>query len=96
VYCTSIKRGTDEDWEFLWTRYQKANVANEKETIMDSLACSLEVWQLQRYLEINFDPKGEIRKQDSASVFQSIASNKIGFLLAKKYLMDNVVSISKL
>ncbi|XP_037711087.1 aminopeptidase N [Drosophila subpulchrella] len=95
VYCTSIKRGSDEDWEFLWMRYQKANVANEKETIMDSLACSLEVWQLQRYLEINFDPKGEIRKQDSASVFQSIASTKIGFLLAKKYLMDNVVAISK-
>ncbi|XP_044251595.1 aminopeptidase N [Drosophila takahashii] len=95
VYCTSIEHGTDEDWEFLWTRYQKANVATEKETIMDSLACSLEVWQLQRYLGRIFDAKGAIRKQDSAGVFQSIASTNIGFLLAKKYLMENVDSISE-
>ncbi|KAH8346459.1 hypothetical protein KR084_000853 [Drosophila pseudotakahashii] len=95
VYCTSIEHGSDEDWEFLWTRYQKANVAIEKQTILDSLSCSLEVWQLQRYLERIFAAKGDIRKQDSAGVFQSIASTDIGFLLAKKYLMENVDLISK-
>ncbi|XP_052844757.1 aminopeptidase Ey-like [Drosophila gunungcola] len=95
VYSTSIEHGSDEDWEFLWARYLKSNVAAEKQTIMDALACSQEVWVLQRYLEKIFDSKGDIRKQDSASVFQSIASNPVGFLLAKKYLMDNVDFISK-
>ncbi|EDW98315.1 aminopeptidase N [Drosophila yakuba] len=95
VYCTSIEHGSVEDWDFLWTRYQKANVATEKQTILDSLACSQKVWVQQRYLERIFDAKGEIRKQDSLSVFQSIASTQAGFPLAKKYLMDNVDSISK-
>ncbi|XP_017083204.1 aminopeptidase N-like [Drosophila eugracilis] len=95
VYCTSIEHGSDEDWEFLWTRYEMANVASEKETILNALACSKEVWLVQRYLERIFVPNGEIRKQDSVSVFQSIAANDVGFLLAKKYLMDNVDSISK-
>eukprot|EP00099_Drosophila_melanogaster_P013686 NP_001350853.1 uncharacterized protein Dmel_CG11951 [Drosophila melanogaster] len=95
VYCTAIKHGCDEDWDFLWTRYQKANVATEKQIILDSLGCSQEVWVLQRYLERNFDGMGDIRKQDSTSVFQAIADSEVGFLLAKKYLMDNVDSISK-
>lgn len=96
VYRTAIKHGSDEDWDFLWTRYQKANVATEKQIILDSLGCSQEVWVLQRYLERNFDGMGDIRKQDSTSVFQAIADSEVGFLLAKKYLMDNVDSISKL
>ncbi|EDV53237.1 aminopeptidase N isoform X1 [Drosophila erecta] len=95
VYCTAIEHGSDEDWDFLWTRYQKANVATEKMTILDSLACSLEVWVQQRYLERIFDAKGDIRKQASLVVFPSIASAKVGFFLAKKYLMENVDSISK-
>ncbi|EDX14830.1 GD17884 [Drosophila simulans] len=95
VYCTAIKHGSVEDWDFLWTRYQKANVATEKQIILDSLGCSQEVWVQQRYLERNFDGMGDIRKQDSTSVFQAIATSEVGFLLAKKYLMDNVDSISK-
>jgi len=96
VYCTSIKHGSDADWEFLWTRYKKSNVAAEKRTILTALGCSREVWLLQRYLELTFDPKEAIRKQDSMWAFQAVAFNEVGFLLAKKYFMDNVDFIYKL
>ncbi|XP_017039013.1 aminopeptidase Ey-like [Drosophila ficusphila] len=95
VYCTSIKHGSDADWEFLWTRYKKSNVAAEKRTILTALGCSREVWLLQRYLELTFDPKEAIRKQDSMWAFQAVAFNEVGFLLAKKYFMDNVDFIYK-
>ncbi|KAH8332337.1 hypothetical protein KR074_001324 [Drosophila pseudoananassae] len=95
VYCTSIKHGNDADWEFLWTRYKKSNVAAEKHTILTALGCSREVWLLQRYLELTFDPKQAIRKQDSMWAFQAVAFNEVGFLLAKKYFMDNVDFIYK-
>nr|XP_044251596.1 membrane alanyl aminopeptidase-like [Drosophila takahashii] len=57
VYCAAIKYGSDEDWEFLWTRYQKSNVATETLSIIDALSCSREVWLLQRLLEMIFDSK---------------------------------------
>jgi len=96
VYCTLIRLGSDEDWEFLWTRYKNSNVAAEKRTILTALGCSREVWLLQKYLELIFDPKEEIRKQDSKWAFQAVAKTEIGFLLAKKYFMDNVEFINNL
>ncbi|XP_016983774.2 aminopeptidase Ey-like [Drosophila rhopaloa] len=93
VYCAAIKHGSDEDWEFLYERYLKSNVASEKLTIIDGLACSREVWLLQRSLEMIFDPKEVIRKHDSAWAFKAVAYNEVGFLLAKKYFMENVNSI---
>ncbi|XP_017008819.3 aminopeptidase Ey-like isoform X2 [Drosophila takahashii] len=95
VYCTAIRHGTDEDWDFLWTRYKKSNVGSEQQTILATLGCSREVWILQRYLEMAFNPKGGIRKQDSTLVFQAVASRQIGILLAKKYFMENVELIHK-
>ncbi|EDX14831.1 aminopeptidase Ey [Drosophila simulans] len=94
VYCTSIKHGSDSDWEFLWTRYKKSNVAAEKRTILTALGCSREVWLLQRYLELIFDAKEGIRKGDSKWAFQAVAKTEVGFLLAKKYFMDNIGPIS--
>jgi len=94
VYCTSVKHGFDSDWEFLWTRYKKSNVAAEKRTILTALGCSREVWLLQRYMEMIFDAKEGIRKGDSKWAFQAVAKTEVGFLPAKKYLMDNIGSIS--
>ncbi|XP_070073721.1 aminopeptidase N-like [Drosophila takahashii] len=95
VYCTAIRHGTDEDWDFLWTRYKKSNVGSEKQTILSTLGCSREVWILQRYLKAAFDPEGPIRMHDSSLSFQAVASNEVGFHLAKDYLIDNVDSIIK-
>ncbi|KAH8232214.1 hypothetical protein KR032_002212 [Drosophila birchii] len=95
VYCTAIKHGSDDDWEFLWSRYLKAYVAGEKLTILGALSCSQQVGLLQRLLDMTFDPKGDIRKQDATGVFTSVAANEVGFLLAKEYFMDNVESVYK-
>ncbi|XP_052844663.1 aminopeptidase Ey-like isoform X2 [Drosophila gunungcola] len=95
VYCAGILYGTDEDWEFLWSRYKHSNVGSEKQAILSTMGCSKKVWILQRYLEKAFDPKGLIRKQDSMLSFQAVASGQVGFLLAKKYLIDNVELIHK-
>ncbi|XP_022215178.2 aminopeptidase N [Drosophila obscura] len=95
VYCTAIRHGSDADWEFLWARYKNSNVAAEKRTILTALGCSREVWVLQRFLELTFAPNEAIRKQDSMWAFQAIAFNEVGFLLAKKYFMDNVSFLHK-
>ena len=43
-----------------------------------ALACTQEVWILQRYLDMTIDPDSIIRKQDGSTVIGSIAANSGG------------------
>lgn len=40
VYCTALADGGQEEWDFLWARYEAGQDASEKSTIMYSLGCS--------------------------------------------------------
>ena len=48
TYCNAIDDGGEEEWDFAWERYQNSHVASEKATILSSLACTKEVWLLNR------------------------------------------------
>ncbi|XP_039490657.1 aminopeptidase N isoform X1 [Drosophila santomea] len=95
VYCIALGQGSEEDWDFLWSRYKKSNVGSDRQTILSTLGCSKAVWILQRYMEKAFSPKSGIRKQDSALCFQAVASGQVGFLLAMQYMMENIEFIYK-
>ena len=47
VYCTAISQGDEREWDFLWERLVKTNNANEKSTILRSLACTKHIWLLK-------------------------------------------------
>ena len=47
VYCTAISKGDEREWDFLWERLKKTNNANEKTTILISLACTKHIWILK-------------------------------------------------
>ena len=40
VYCSAIKHGGDEEWNFAWDRLQASNVATEKDKLLSALGCS--------------------------------------------------------
>lgn len=40
VYCTVISEGKDEEWEFLWNKFEMENVAAEQVTILSALGCT--------------------------------------------------------
>lgn len=48
MYCTAIKVGGQEEWDFAWERYKNSNVGSEKELLLQALGCSREVWILSR------------------------------------------------
>ena len=48
TYCNAIADGSQEEWDFAWKRYQNSDVASEKATILSALACTKEVWLLNR------------------------------------------------
>lgn len=95
IYCTVIRHGGQEEWDYLWSMYKKSNVASEKATIMQSLSCTREVWLLQRFLDMSLNNTSGIRKQDASSVFDGVAGNEVGFYIAKSFLENRIVDIHK-
>ena len=51
TYCSAISEGNEQEWNFLWERFRSSYgyVASEKSIILNALACTKEVWLLNRY-----------------------------------------------
>lgn len=72
----------------------KTNNANEKSTILRSLACTKHIWMLKRYLDKSLTPNLGIRKQDGSKVISSVANNRIGRDMTWDWLRSNWDEIS--
>ncbi|CAG9766839.1 unnamed protein product [Ceutorhynchus assimilis] len=94
IYCTALKYGGENEWNFLWHKYKQSNVATEKSNLLNILGCTREIWLLNRYLEWSLDDT-KIRRQDSSSVFNSVAMNDVGYFLAKQFFYKNIKQIMK-
>lgn len=93
VYCQGVKEGGEEAWTFMWNRYRNSNVGTEQNLILGALSCTKEVWLLNRYLEWSVDEKSGIRRQDSSTVFASVARTDFGYYLANRFLKQNIKKI---
>ncbi|XP_008561571.1 PREDICTED: aminopeptidase N [Galeopterus variegatus] len=88
VYCNAISLGGEEEWDFAWDQFQKATLVNEADKLRVALACSREVWILNRYLSYTLN-SDLIRKQDATSTINSIADNVIGQSLVWDFVQSN-------
>ncbi|XP_043845494.1 aminopeptidase N [Dromiciops gliroides] len=88
IYCNAIARGGEEEWDFAWNQFRNATIVAEADKLRSAMACSTEVWILQRYLSYVLDPT-LIRKQDATSTLTSICSNVIGQSLTWDFVRGN-------
>lgn len=88
VFCTAVKHGGEEAWNFLWEKYKKAHIASEKDKFMYALACAKEPWLLTRYLNWSLASDSGIRRQDGSYVFRSVGSKLYGRDLTFNYIRD--------
>ncbi|XP_026808314.1 aminopeptidase N-like [Rhopalosiphum maidis] len=93
IYCQAIKYGGVAEWDFLWERYQRSNVASEKVKLLSALGCSSDTWLLNRFLNWTLD-SSIIRKQDTITVFYYVTNSDVGYLAAKNFLYSRFVDIS--
>jgi aminopeptidase N len=40
VFCTALENGGEEEWNFLWERYQESVITTEQVTILSALGCT--------------------------------------------------------
>ncbi|KAM3827919.1 aminopeptidase N isoform 1-T7 [Vipera latastei] len=88
VYCSAIRTGSPDDWDFAWEMFRQASVISEADKLRSALTCSQTPWILQRYLQYTLDPS-MIRRQDAMSTINSIASNVVGQSLAWDFVRMN-------
>ena len=48
TYCLAIANGGEDEFNFAWERFKKSQVSSEKKVILSALACTKEVWLLNR------------------------------------------------
>lgn len=48
VYCNAIAQGGEKEWDFAWEQFRNATLVNEADKLRAALACSNEVWILNR------------------------------------------------
>ncbi|XP_045417664.1 aminopeptidase N [Lemur catta] len=88
IYCNAISLGGEEEWNFAWEQFQNATLVNEADKLRAGLACSREVWILNRYLSYTLN-SSLIRKQDATSTIISIVNNVIGQPLVWEFIQAN-------
>lgn len=88
VYCNAIAFGGEAEWQFAWEQFLNATVVNEADKLRSALACSKDVWILNRYLSYTLNPN-YIRKQDATSTIISIANNVVGQPLVWDFVQGN-------
>jgi len=95
VYCTAVRRGGEKEWNFLWKRYLKSNVASDKTTMLIALGCSKDPWILNRYLSWATSDGNGIRKQDGPIALRAVASQEVGSYVAFNFLREKWLDMRK-
>ncbi|XP_012588137.1 PREDICTED: aminopeptidase N [Condylura cristata] len=88
VYCNAIALGGEREWDFAWGQFRNATLVNEADKLRSALACSRELWILNRYLGYTLNAT-LIRRQDATSTISSIASNVVGQNLVWNFVQSN-------
>ena len=94
MLCSGIAAGNESGWDWGGDRYTASNNANEKVVLLNSLACSSEVWVLARYLDMALDEASGVRKQDGYRVVTGVSKNIVGRYLAWNWIRDKWDMIS--
>ncbi|XP_058791260.1 putative aminopeptidase-2 [Phymastichus coffea] len=90
VYCTAIKKGTTEDWNYLWKKFVNSNYAIEKMSALGALACSQDTQLLNILMDETIKQNSEIRLQDAKTVFSNIVnSGLVGVETVMDYIQNN-------
>ncbi|XP_034944909.1 uncharacterized protein [Chelonus insularis] len=96
VFCTALKYGDYNDWQFLWQQYRASNLESEKVIILQTLGCSHNKTAIDKYLNYIFSVNDSIRDQNVALAFSSVySSGKFGVDTSLDFLMKNYSTVYK-
>ncbi|XP_067653154.1 aminopeptidase N-like [Haliotis asinina] len=91
-YCTAVRHGGLEQWEFVYQKYLTEQTSSEKDRLRRALSCTREPWLLQRVLEMSLN-SDEVKGQDVLSTVTYVASNRWGRELAWDFVKHHFAEL---
>ncbi|XP_046580882.1 aminopeptidase Ey-like [Haliotis rubra] len=91
-YCTAVRHGGLEQWEFVHQKYLTEQTSSEKDRLRRALSCTREPWLLQRVLEMSLN-SDEVKGQDVLSTVTYVANNRWGRELAWDFVKHHFAEL---
>ncbi|XP_008823498.1 aminopeptidase Q [Nannospalax galili] len=93
VLCYGIALGSDKEWDFLLSVYNKTKKEEERIHLAYAMSCSKEPWILHRFMEyaITLPPS----TFSEANVMEIVAASEVGRYVAKDFLVNNWPAVGK-
>lgn len=96
VYCTGLRYGTADDFNFFWTRYLAEDLSNEKVVMLGAAGCTTDQASLERFLNAIVSGNDDIRPQDHSTALSSaITSNEVNVMRSFDWLTRNVAQTTQ-
>ncbi|GBP46436.1 Membrane alanyl aminopeptidase [Eumeta japonica] len=96
VYCSGLRHGDADDYEFVWDRMLTTNVVNEIYIIQSALGCTKVQDKLLSYLASVMVEDSPIRSQDFTVPFTSILADHSNVEIALEFFQEYYDSLNKI
>ncbi|XP_052740775.1 membrane alanyl aminopeptidase-like [Bicyclus anynana] len=100
VYCSGLRQGTAEDFNYFWSRYEQEDVASETVVMINAAGCTRDQASLVKFLDaiVYVDNDNDIHKyvrpQDWSAAWSSAASgNPENAWRILEWLLNNIAKV---
>ncbi|KAG6458903.1 aminopeptidase N [Manduca sexta] len=90
VYCSSLRAGNVENFNFLWNMYLGTSDSSEQSILLSALGCTSNAERRNFYLNQIIDDNSAVREQDRHSIAVSVInSSPEGMNVALDFVVEN-------
>ncbi|XP_073942543.1 aminopeptidase N-like [Choristoneura fumiferana] len=90
VYCSGLRGGDEENFEFLWQQYVASTDSSEQSILLSALGCTSNEELRQNYLNEVIDDNSPVREQDKHTIIVSVVnSSPEGMEAALEFIIEH-------
>uniref|UniRef100_A0A182PTS9 Aminopeptidase N n=1 Tax=Anopheles epiroticus TaxID=199890 RepID=A0A182PTS9_9DIPT len=87
VYCEGIRKGSNEQFDFLLKHFLTTNVATEQQLTLQGMSCASEEATVWKFMDLT--SSADVRSQDKATALSLLLSNQRALAHGASYLVQN-------
>lgn len=91
VYCTGLRQGTADDFNYFWNRYLAEDLASENIVMLQTIGCTRDNSSLFTFLDQIVADNDNIRSQDYTTALNgAISGNEENTQIVFQWLQNNI------
>ncbi|XP_076438167.1 uncharacterized protein LOC143277263 isoform X2 [Babylonia areolata] len=94
MYCTAVREGGHDVWDFIHLRYQEEGDPTEKSRLRSALGCSKDPAVLYTFLDMCLYEE-EVPRPETPSCLSAVAGNRYGRDVALNFLLEHFPELRK-